>query len=124
MAELLIKAVDATHADPVKDERGCYKRGDVVEVYEDGRCSEPVSPNSPFYILKIPGLAADEMRKYMQGETDQTGEPLRRRAFKFDLDALPAPIKGQLGQDKEFALANLKAAETYLTAKGSVKAER
>lgn len=35
MALLLIKATNATHIDPTKDQRGCYKRGDVVSVYED-----------------------------------------------------------------------------------------
>ncbi len=32
MAELLIRAKDNTHADPVKNQRGSYKRGDIVEV--------------------------------------------------------------------------------------------
>ena len=36
MAEFLIKAIDDTHSDPVKDKRGSYKRGDIVQVYEDG----------------------------------------------------------------------------------------
>lgn len=34
--DLVIKAVDATHPDPVKDARGCYKRGDIVAVVRDG----------------------------------------------------------------------------------------
>jgi hypothetical protein len=37
MPLVLVKAVSVTHADPVKDLRGCYKRGDVVLVYEDWR---------------------------------------------------------------------------------------
>jgi hypothetical protein len=36
MAELLIKATDAYHNDPVKDRRGCYKRGDPVVAFRDG----------------------------------------------------------------------------------------
>lgn len=38
MAEFLIKAINANHSNPIKDASGCYKRGDIVEVYEDGRC--------------------------------------------------------------------------------------
>ena len=35
MARLLIKAIDASHADPAIDRSSCYKRGDVVVVMED-----------------------------------------------------------------------------------------
>jgi hypothetical protein len=36
MAELLVKAISNSHIDPTKDQRGCYKRGDVVVVMPDG----------------------------------------------------------------------------------------
>lgn len=42
MALALVKRVSVTHSDPVKDQRGCYKRGDPVLVYEDwfhGHCN-------------------------------------------------------------------------------------
>ena len=29
-----------------------YKKGDIIQVYEDGTCTEPPSPNSPFVIIK------------------------------------------------------------------------
>ena len=35
MAELLIKAIDASNPNPDKDKRGCYKRGMVVEIRPD-----------------------------------------------------------------------------------------
>jgi hypothetical protein len=41
MPLLQIKSVSAVHPDPVKDLRGSYKRGDIVDVYEDwyhGHC--------------------------------------------------------------------------------------
>ena len=60
MAELLIKAVDSFHSDPVKDLRGSYKRGDVVVVMEDGHVwgkeehPKTTTYNPPhFFILKI-----------------------------------------------------------------------
>lgn len=37
MALFLIKDRDAVHADPEKDRRGCYKRGDIVEVLDDSK---------------------------------------------------------------------------------------
>jgi hypothetical protein len=42
MALILIKDSDYTHLDPVKDQRGAYKRGDLVVVYPDwqhGHCT-------------------------------------------------------------------------------------
>ena len=36
MCEILRKAVDATHPDPIIDLAGCYKAGDPVVICEDG----------------------------------------------------------------------------------------
>lgn len=39
---LWIMAVNRTHPDPVKDQRGCYKRGDLIDVYPSwmhGHCT-------------------------------------------------------------------------------------
>jgi hypothetical protein len=36
MCEIIVKAVDVTHSDSVKDQRGCYKRGYSMTVYPDG----------------------------------------------------------------------------------------
>ena len=70
MTELLIKAIDATHPDPEKDRRGCYKRGDIVQVYEDGRCTEPPSPDSKMVIVKVPGLSVELARKYADSHNE------------------------------------------------------
>jgi hypothetical protein len=54
MAELLIKAIDATHSDPATDKRGCYKTGMIVEIRPDG-CLYGASEGLPkFFIVKIP----------------------------------------------------------------------
>lgn len=37
MAILLIYDHDNTHVDPLKDQRGCYKRGMIVEVLDDSK---------------------------------------------------------------------------------------
>lgn len=70
MAEFLIKKIDATNPDSEKDERGCYKRGDVVQVYEDGECKEPPSPNSKMYIVKAPGMSKENAEEYVKSHIE------------------------------------------------------
>lgn len=107
MAELLIKWVDATHADPEKDRRGCYKRGDVVIVQKDGHewGAKEGPPN--FVILRIPGAARalaerlteeqddDDAGVLLQDEQGQR-RAFRRRRWRVDLDDLPAAIRTAL----------------------------
>lgn len=57
MAELLIKAVDASHPDPDKDEAGCYKKGDIVHVVDDGHEWGAKEGLPTFVVVKCPGLA-------------------------------------------------------------------
>lgn len=59
MAELLIKATSASHADPEKDESGCYKKGDIVGLQSDGHewGAKEGLPN--FIRVKVPGLSVD-----------------------------------------------------------------
>lgn len=85
MAEFLIKAIDATNPDKDKDIRGCYKRGDVVQVYPDGTCTEELSPYSKMFIVKVPGMSFKDAQKYIKSEIDEKGEMLRRREYGFDL---------------------------------------
>lgn len=114
MAELLIKAADATHADAEKDRRGCYKRGDVVIVQDDGHewGAKEGPPN--FVILRIPGAArALAQRLTEEQDDDDNGTPLprevfvgnepimldgkfRRRRWRVDIDALPVAIRTAL----------------------------
>jgi hypothetical protein len=54
MAELLVKAVDASHTDITKDKRGCYKAGMVVEIRPDGSVYGTSEGLPNFYIIKIP----------------------------------------------------------------------
>ena len=56
MALLLMKATNATHSDPTKDQRGCYKRGDVVDVYEDDAHNGDLTQNPimpPFAMVRV-----------------------------------------------------------------------
>lgn len=92
MAILLIIDRDNTHPDPVKDARGCWKRGMVVQVFEDGTpCVK--EPKPPFVIVHVPGVSkADAEAKYMAAETKTTDgekepviETVRRRPTALDL---------------------------------------
>jgi len=98
MAEFLIKASDNTHSDPIKDARGCYKKGDIVDVRPDGfRWGREEGPPK-FYIVKMPDLKVEDARKYMQPlfsqELNKEGwfDKLRRRQYQIDVTTLQANL--------------------------------
>jgi hypothetical protein len=112
VAQLLVMDRDNTHADPKKDRRGCYKRGMVVEVFEDSKRLAQPQPH-PFVLVKIDGMTKAEAEKYLQPETvtkaefDAKGavvtdapELYRRRAFVMLLDELPVGSKDALSKDR------------------------
>lgn len=68
MAEILIKAVNATHADPTKDQRGCYKRGFPVLVMPDGHPWGIQERLPKFVVFKFPLIPVDHptLLKYVQ----------------------------------------------------------
>jgi len=106
MAEFLIKATNATHADPVKDRRGCYKRGDIVQVFPDGACTEQPSPNSNMVIIKVVGLSFEAAQKYMLSEMD-TVDPrktLTRRKFRIRVDDVPVGVRNTLRDERWITL--------------------
>lgn len=90
MAEFLIKARNATHADPVKDARGCYKRGDIVVVMPDGHLWGSKEGLPDFVIVKVPGVDHERARKYL------AQEPVLRRRFRIRVDDVPLTIRNQL----------------------------
>ena len=109
MAEFLIKAVDAMHADPAKDQRGCYKRGDIVDVRPDGfqwgREEHPATAKPrKFVLVKVPALDSEKAKTLMQVqgslyaflEDGVTGIPVRRRRFHLLWDMLPVAARNAL----------------------------
>lgn len=105
MAEFLVKAVDATHADPEKSIRGCYRRGDIVQVYADGACTEAPAPDSRFYILKVPGFSPPE--QYDEALKDADKKPLQRARWAFNFDALTDQQRDTLVLSKMLTLDSL-----------------
>lgn len=102
MAELLIKAFDNTHPDPVKD-RVLYKRGDIVQVFEDGACTEPPAPGSKMMIVKVPGPKAADFADYVREEVSAI-EPditLTRRLWRLRIELLPDVVPDRARQALE-----------------------
>ena len=61
MAELLVLAKPGyTNPDAEKDRQGCYKKGDIVYVGEDGT----LSAGGAFVLVKIPGIARSQVESY------------------------------------------------------------
>ncbi len=106
MAELLIKAVDATHDDPTKDQRGCYKRGDIVVVRADGwgwGTQEVIPPASGglFVVVKITDVTPNQIKNWVKNNWDSDIEGLdmiggRRRRVRIDVRLLPVGVRNTL----------------------------
>lgn len=101
MAELLVKAVDASNPDGEQDRRGCYKRGMPVLVMEDGHEWGAEEHLPAFVVIKVPGIARATVAKYALPQTtiDQfTGQPVtyRRRRWQIQWSELPAAARQKL----------------------------
>lgn len=109
MAEFLIKAIDATHSDPEKDKRGCYKRGDFVVVMPDGHEWGKEERLPKFVVVKIPGLSVETAKKYILSHDEP--RPATRIWSKLDWDealisgeyqeflSLPSVVSQSTGQE-------------------------
>lgn len=91
MAEMLVKAEDATAARDI----GCYKRGDVVSIQEDGfawgvKERIPPAQGGKFVIVKVPGIKPSELEAddFTKPELDEQGVMTRRRFVRVNLDAV------------------------------------
>jgi hypothetical protein len=89
MAELLVKAVSVSHADPTKDQRGCYKRGMPVVVMPDGQPWGLEERLPKFVVVKIPLITVAQVQKYIAQQIE--GEVVtRRRLWRIRWGDLPA----------------------------------
>jgi len=110
MAQILVKAVDATHADPTKDRRGCYKRGMPVVVMPDSHTWGREECLPKFVIIKIPGVSVDRVMKYLEQEREGTADaegfyPIyRRRLWKFRFDDMPTAALKKLRDNGELTI--------------------
>jgi len=109
MAELLIKAINHTHSDPIKDRRGAYKRGMVVGVQADGHQWGAKEALPRFVIVKIPGVPNSKVKSLLSPQTEDDNGTLgvanlavfRRRRWRLNWNNLPPSIKQKLRDDGE-----------------------
>jgi hypothetical protein len=126
MAEILVKAHDSTHIDPMKDSRACFKRGHPVVVMPDGHQWGTEERLPKFVVLKVPGVPVDRMKKYVSEWTaPQTGDvspelagvpdsravTLRRRRWRLRWADLPLLARTKLQTVGELTI---KASSDYL----------
>jgi hypothetical protein len=103
---LLVKDSDATNPDPVKDQRGCYKRGDVVEVltpnkHDGNLVANPIA--APWWLLRVVGIPKAVAEKY-QGVGFDGETPNRRRLYGIVYANLPAAIQTALTNQRYAAI--------------------
>lgn len=143
MAELLIKATNATHTDPVKDARGCYKRGDVVGVAPDGWAWGALELKAPatggqFVVLKITDVTRQQVINWVRNnwgtqidgiDFDVDGEtPLRRRRVRIDVDLVPNNVRNAMNNTGQYSTTwtairqYIRNKETNATATGPIGA--
>ena len=96
MAEFLIRAIDNVSSHSQKrDQAGSYKRGDIVQAYEDGTCIEQPSEGSNAYIIKVPKYPLSASIRFMDKEV-KDGVDTTRRRYSMDLDSLSVEDKNTL----------------------------
>jgi len=107
MAQILIKAIDATHPDATNDRVGCYKRGMPVVVMPDTHTWGAEERPPKFIVLKIPGVPVETVKKYIEPELEDGEEQpkiYRRRMWRFRIDDLPAAAKTKLLKNGELTI--------------------
>ena len=87
----------------IKDNAGCYKRGDIVEVFEDGKIQDPPE-GSPFVLIRVTGITKAQGDKYIASTSNL------RRKFRLHVADLPLAIKQELATNRavKVTLAQVK----------------
>lgn len=110
MAEILVKAINATHSDTDKDRRGCYKRGMPVLIMPDGHSWGGEERLPKFVVIKIPGISVETVSKYVQPQNEDTPDAdgiyrvYRRRLWQIRWADLPAAARNKLATDGELTI--------------------
>ena len=110
MAELLIKACDATHEDEVEDLRGCYKKGYVVVIKPDGWSWGKEELNKEkFYIIRIKDAKPEDLQYLTQSHEINLGT--RYNAMSSKLGVGVTSSDKQAAQDECYKKCKLVAEE-------------
>lgn len=122
MAELLVFARNNAHPNPVKDARGCYKIGYIVEIRPDGCIYGSLEGLPTFYKIKIPLISVDHpiLLRLMAMQQQQNGfeedgitpryDTVRRRRCWLQHINIPQGAKDKLASTGELII---KASPAY-----------
>lgn len=107
---LHIFAVQTEHK--VDREAQRHLRGDVVNIYERSRVTEPPHPRSRLIFIHITNVPIDSVHKLdrirqaVLGEPNEDGERaiIHRHLFRIDLSALPTAVRNALQRDREYTV--------------------
>jgi hypothetical protein len=104
MCELLVRVIDKVNADDPYLDAKCTKRGDVIVAAPDGwqwGSGERADPQYRILVLPKVPLAVGESFLGRELDTDPANPSrmLRRRAFRLDVDALPADTSAMTAGD-------------------------
>lgn len=91
MAEILFYTRNNTHEDPVKDRRGCYKRGMAIIVCRDKWDWSEAERGPAYKIVKCPSSKIEDFIYLLApqldvGSTEENRIDYRRRKRVLDLD--------------------------------------
>ena len=79
MAEIVIKRVSTTYADSKKRIRGCYKRGDIIDILDDG-----LADTMPHLtVLKIPKLDKKDVSHFKESRKEFLSQIFRIKKAEY-----------------------------------------
>lgn len=115
--ELLVKAREVAHSNPVKDRVGRMKIGMIVDIREDGFRWGRRETLPRFALIKLPGVDVAKAVKYLAPQMDEStldadGNPTlyRPRVWQIQVSSLPLAARNKLSRDGELTI---KASVTY-----------
>lgn len=89
--------------------RPSHEEGDIFGIYDDGYMTEPPSPNSVFWCIKIPGINKADFQNLLEGvyQDDGTGHHwsvIYRRRRKIPWGMVPAGIIAELEANCQYTV--------------------
>lgn len=69
--------------------RGVYKKDMVVAVYDDHQVTEPASPRSSLYFVRVPGSKKEYEYLLEDNVIEDQEEGSGRRVYQLDINSLP-----------------------------------
>lgn len=108
MAEILVKAESASVPGNPEADAMTYKRGYPVVVMPDGHPWGLLERRPRFVVIKVPGIAVERVRKYIEEWTTMDMEGVRRhvrrRIWRIRWDDLPTRARNRLRDDGELII--------------------